>query len=61
MIDKIKTFFTILLVVIIVFSVIYSIGSMVISALKKPVLLTLDNLEKYKKEATIVTNYNKVL
>lgn len=58
MIDKIKTILTIILVVILIFSIGYSIVRVIISAFEKPNLITLENIKEHLLEEKVITSYS---
>lgn len=57
MIDKVKTFLTITLVVIFIFAVGYSLIKVMIKSFEEPTLITLENVAEYAKEENIVASY----
>ncbi len=58
MIDKIKAFFAIMLIVIVIFAIGYSIVKTVMAALEQPNLITVSNLAEYTSDEKIVTSYS---
>ena len=58
MLDKVKTFLTILLILIIIFAVGYSVVKVVISLFKEPNIITSENINNYIKDENIVLDYS---
>ena len=58
MLEKTRVFFTILLMLILIFAVGFSIVKIVMSWFEKPVLVTMDNVSKYLNDENVVTSYS---